>query len=119
MNGKRNFLKFNGYTLLFLAFIVITIASYTFYLRPFYTAFFQHFYLPITIPSEYTQLIQYERDDQKNPDAKYLYLPRYEGIISPGYQFGVATWNHTTDPQRPTSSLDLYTSVRDTYNPLE
>lgn len=109
----------NVYSLAFIGFFAIMILAYSEYVKPFYTHFLGYLYAPIEIPQDYQKLKAYERADRTN--GKYLYLPRYEGINTPGYEFAVAKWNYESGAiaQRATSSFDLYTTIKPTYNPLE
>ena len=118
IHGTHQKFFINMYPLLFVGFILLSAVSYSLYLQPFRQHFVKNFYAPIEIPQSYKDLISYQNSTSSS--GRILSLPRYESVISPGYQFGVAKWNISPQTeQRPTSSFDIYTTQKPTYNPLE
>jgi len=113
----KKVLIINWYNYLFVIFLIVTFFSYYYYLKPFHKTFINHFYWVVDIPKDYYNFMDYQKQDTNS--WKYLYLPRYESVISPWYDFWVADWNLVEDPQRPTSSFDIYSTIKKTYNPLE
>lgn len=109
--------RFNYYKTFIIIFSITTIGSYLAYLYPFYSLYLNHFYTNTIIPSDYTKFINYQKNDLDK--TKYFYLPRYETILTPGFEYAVTNWNLTTNPQKPVWPYDLVTSLKDTYNPLE
>jgi hypothetical protein len=100
--------------LLFLASIYYIVCIWLcLYVLPFYHQYIAFFYKPVPIPSEYTRLFSSQKEE--SPSTHYLYIPRYERLSSPGYDFATTTWNLG----KPASAVDLYSSNNPTLHPLE
>jgi len=117
---NRYFFLSNLVYIFALFFILISITSYSFYIKPFKLVFIDNFYSAVETPESYKQLIEYQKNDTKN--WKYLYLPRYEAKISPWYNFAVTTWNPKKDEnslEKAVWAIDINSTIKPTYHPLE
>lgn len=115
---KMTKIRLNNYFIITTSIILTFILSYYFYLNPFYKAYLNHLYKPLPIPKEYTDFISYQKKDTSS--WKYFYMPRYETINTPWYEFAVTNWALTKEnPQRAIWAYDIHSTLKDTYNPLE
>ena len=117
---KRYFFLSHLVYIFAITFILISVVSYSFYIKPFKLVFINNFYAAIETPESYKQLIEYQKKDTKS--WKYLYMPRYEAKLSPGYNFAVTTWNPKKDEnslEKAVWAIDINSTIKPTYHPLE
>jgi hypothetical protein len=63
---NRYFFLSNLVYIFALFFILISITSYSFYIKPFKLVFIDNFYSAVETPESYKQLIEYQKNDTKN-----------------------------------------------------
>ena len=117
---NRYFLLSKSVYIFAVFFILISIISYSFYIKPFKLVFIDNFYSPVKIPDNYIELIEYQKKDEGK--WKYIYMPRYESKMSPWYDFSIAKWNtkkYENSYQKAMWSIDINSSIKPTYHPLE
>lgn len=100
-------------------FMGFSLFAYSYYIKPFKETYINYFYESVTTPDAYLELLNEQKNSQKQ--ARTLYLPRYESLQSPGYGFALTSWNNGTNRKvkKPTWSVDLASSHAPTYHPLE
>lgn len=118
--GIQNFLlKLQNYRyqyIMKISVIIIVIASFCFYLKPFYEHFINGFYNPVPISKDYVD-VQNNFKDKDKFDSKVLYIPTADNMIQ-SYD-GVATpyWNKNNDVsgiEKATGDIQIYSSQKNT-----